>query len=401
MTIKDVASRAGVSPATVSRVLNDPSYRCADESARERVWQAAMELGYTPNEAARSLRSKHPADAADGALRVQVLMTRAGSASDNDPFFRELLHCVEVELAAAHCILADIAYRADFSSELATSRMDVPAQIRRMRADGSGGTAVAEPAVGGGTAGGGGESAAAGTSASASVRGAASAGDSPAAPAAEPASPDGLIVVGKCDARVLEEAQSQYGCVVAVGRNPVECAVDEVVCDGRKMASLAVGHLSELGHTRIGYVGECRSESRYRGYQEALDAAGLELIPGWVRETRQTEEEGYEAMRAFLASDDAPTAVYCANDLTALGMLRCLASMRHLRARPSIIGGDDIEAAEAADPALTTVRVPKREMAHLAVDLLVDRARGGHATAAHTELEGTLVRRASCTPCDR
>ena len=397
MGIKDVARLAGTSPATVSRVLNDPSYRCADESARERVWQAAMELGYTPNEAARALRSKRPGDAAapDAPLRVQVLMTRAGSASDNDPFFRELLHCVEVELAAAHCILADIAYRADFSSELSASRMDVPAQIRRMRAEACGEPATGEPAGGresaaGEPAGGGGP--AAGEPAAGEPASGVPVAGGPAV------SEIGLIVVGKCDARVLEEAQAQYGCVVAVGRNPVECAVDEVVCDGRKMASLAVGHLRELGHTRIGYVGECRNESRYRGYQEALDEAGLELIPGWVRETRQTEDEGYEAMRAFLASDDAPTAIYCANDLTALGMLRCLAGMRHLRTRPSIIGGDDIESAAESNPALSTVRVPKREMAHLAVQLLVDRARGGHATAAHIELEGTLIQRATTEP---
>ena len=346
MTIKDIAARAGVSTATVSRVLNDPNYRCAKPETREAIWRIAMEMNYTPDEHARGLKLR---EAPVKTAFFQALMTRAGAESENDPFFRELLRCVETEIAARHCVLCDIQYRAELSDDKRCARMDVPAQVRRMR------EAAGERC-------------------------------------------DGIIVIGKCNANVLRELRRQYGNVVSVSRNSTGYAVDEVLCDGEKVAALAVEHVLELGHRRIGYVGACRNESRYRGYLATLGAHGLDLIPGYVVETRQTEEEGYRAMRAFLQLDDAPTAVYCANDLTALGALRCLGEMRQLRVRPSVVASDDIEAAQACTPSLTTVRVPKREMAHLAVRLLLDRMRGGHAGPVRVEVEGTLVQRESCTP---
>ena len=56
MSIKKIAEKAGVSPATVSRVLNNPNYKCQSPEIRERIWKFAMELNYTPNEAARRLK---------------------------------------------------------------------------------------------------------------------------------------------------------------------------------------------------------------------------------------------------------------------------------------------------------------------------------------------------------
>ena len=347
MTIKDVAQRAGVSTATVSRVLNDPNYRCAEPGMREKIWRIAMEMNYTPNASARSLKLRR--DEQETAF-FQALMTRAGAESENDPFFRELLHCVETEVADHHCVLCNIQYRAELSDDKRCARMDHAAQVRRMR------EAAGERC-------------------------------------------DGIIVIGKCNRHILRELQQQYGNVVSINRNSTEYAVDEVLCDGEKVAAMAVEHLLELGHRRIGYVGGCRNESRYRGYQGALRAHGLDLIPAYVVETGQTEEEGYRAMQGFLTLAEPPTAVYCANDLGALGALRFLGGMRGLRTRPSVIASDDIEAAQTSSPMLSTVRVPKREMAHLAVQLLIDRWQGGHAGVVRVEVEGVLMQRESCWPC--
>ena len=346
VTIKDVAQRAGVSTATVSRVLNDPNYRCAEPGMREKIWRIAMEMNYTPNASARSLKLR---DDPGKTAFFQALMTRAGAESENDPFFRELLHCVETEVADHHCVLSGIQYRAELSDDKRCARMDPVARVRKMR-EAAGGRC------------------------------------------------DGIIVIGKCNKDILRELQRQYVNVVSINRNSTEYAVDEVLCDGEKVAAMAVGHVLELGHRRIGYVGGCRNESRYRGYQAALRDNGLDLIPGYVQETGQTEEEGYRAMRAFLALAEPPSAVYCANDLSAIGALRCLGEMRQLRARPSIVASDDIEAAQSCSPMLTTVRVPKREMAHLAVQLLVDRWEGGHTGVVRVEVEAALMQRESCQP---
>ena len=346
VTIKDIAARAGVSTATVSRVLNDPNYRCAKPGLRDEIWRIAMDMGYTPNEAARNLKLR---TAPERTAFVQVLMTRAGAASENDPFFRELLRYVETEVTTSHCVLCDVQYRAELSDDARCARMDIASHVRAMREQ---------------------------------------AGESC----------DGIIVIGKCNRAVLAEVQQRYASAVAISRNSTDYAIDEVLCDGEKVAAVAVEHVLALGHTRIGYIGGCHNESRYRGYQSTLRAHGLDIIPAHVIETGQTEEEGYQAMRAFLQRDDAPTAMYCANDLTALGVLRCLGDVRHPGARPSVVASDDIEAAQACSPLLTTVRVPKREMAHLAVRLLLDRMRGGHAGPVRVEVEGTLVQRESCTP---
>lgn len=60
MSIKKIAEKAGTSPATVSRVLNNPNYHCSDRKLRDRIWNAAIELDYTPNEAARNLKTGSP-----------------------------------------------------------------------------------------------------------------------------------------------------------------------------------------------------------------------------------------------------------------------------------------------------------------------------------------------------
>lgn len=61
MSIKKIAEQTGVSPATVSRVLNNPNYRCSQEGLRDKIWKAAMEQNYVPNEAARNLKmGVHP-----------------------------------------------------------------------------------------------------------------------------------------------------------------------------------------------------------------------------------------------------------------------------------------------------------------------------------------------------
>lgn len=56
MSIKKIAQLTGSSPATISRVLNNPQYKCSKPGLREKIWKTAMELNYTPNEAARNLK---------------------------------------------------------------------------------------------------------------------------------------------------------------------------------------------------------------------------------------------------------------------------------------------------------------------------------------------------------
>ncbi len=345
MSIKKIAEKAGVSPATVSRVLNNPNYKCSSKEIRDRIWQIAMELNYVPNEAARNLRRGASAKS-NKTYYINVLMTRMDD-SQTDPFFSELLHIIESEIHAQMCILVKVWYMSLFSNDKKCRHANLDKIVTDMYEDTAGKC-------------------------------------------------DGLIIIGKCNKEALKKLNKKYKNVVSVNRNSTNYEVDEVVCDGRKIASIAVEYLVKLGHRDIGYVGECHHEARYRGFLDVLQMNNIPLEPAYVLETKQTEAEGFEAMERILESENCPTGIYCANDITAIGMLKCLNKYKNNYYMPSIIASDDIEAAQNMNPMLTTVRLPKEEMGKFAMYLLLDRMRGGHKGAVKMELEGKLVVRNSC-----
>ena len=104
MSIKEIAKRANVSPATVSRVLNNPDYNCSSPEVRERIRKAAMELNYVPNEAARRLKQGKN-EKTEKTYYINVLITRTDGANV-DPFFDALLRVIETEIHRSNCILS-------------------------------------------------------------------------------------------------------------------------------------------------------------------------------------------------------------------------------------------------------------------------------------------------------
>ncbi|MBN1218730.1 MAG: LacI family DNA-binding transcriptional regulator [Anaerolineae bacterium] len=150
-----------------------------------------------------------------------------------------------------------------------------------------------------------------------------------------------------------------------------------VAVDDVQGAQLAVEHLLKLGHRRIGYVGTNRrprsSRRRLAGYEKALDQAGIEpdpaLIPPPV--SKADIERGAEALAHLLTTD--ATAVFCYNDLIAIGLL--LACRQRGIAVPqqlSVVGFDDIESAQFVSPALTTVNQPRLQLGQLAMRMALD-----------------------------
>ena len=103
MSIKKIADMVGASPATVSRVLNNPEYRCKDTQLRNKIWDAAMEINYVPNEAAKSLRSGKKMNN-NRTYYINVLLTRTEDAR-SDPFYSELLRIIETEVHRSQNIL--------------------------------------------------------------------------------------------------------------------------------------------------------------------------------------------------------------------------------------------------------------------------------------------------------
>ena len=344
-SIKDIAKAVGSSPATVSRVLNNPDYHCSDEKLRKKIWDAAMEMDYVPNEAARNLK-KGAGSSAGKTYYLYVLMTRTEKAQ-TDPFFSELLRVVETEIHRKSCILSGVWYNSVFSDDKRCKSANPDKLVDELYAETDGKC-------------------------------------------------DGLIVIGRCNKEILKKLNMRFGNVVSVNRNSTNREVDEVTCDGRKVAALAVESLIRLGHRDIGYVGECRNEVRYKGFSETLAKHDIELVPGFIYETKQTEAAGYDIMENILKSTEAPTGIYCANDITALGMLHAMSKVKNRAKRISIISSDDIERAQYSKPMLSTVSLPKEEMGRFAVMLLYDRIVGGHKSVIKMELDGHLVLRESC-----
>ncbi len=346
MSIKKIAEKAGVSPATVSRVLNNPNYTCSVSGLRDKIWKTAIEMNYVPNEAARNLK-KGVSAKQEKTWYINILMTRTDS-STTDPFFAELLRVIESEIHDKNCILSKVWYMSVFSDDRKCRRENLDRLIDGMYDEVEG-------------------------------------------------KRDGLIIIGRCNKEALKKLNKKYKSVVSVNRNSTNYEVDEVLCDGKKIAAAAVEYLISLGHKNIGYIGQCHSEDRYNGYLETLKKHDLDVIPEYVIETKQTEAEGYEAMEKFFQSDDMPTGIYCANDISAIGMLKCLNKFRNRYYMPSIISSDDIQEAQFTRPMLTTVSLPKGDMGKFALYLLLDRLKGGHSGIVRMELEGRLMIRNSCS----
>lgn len=337
MSLKEIAKMSGASVATVSRVLNRPDYMCRDEAMRERIWEYARKLQYVPNTAARQLKNGRAAEAKP--LRADVFLTRFQTLEE-DAFFKELYDILREILLERQCHLGQV-----FTLNNMIERSQKLSSVSK-----------------GGSA-------------------------------------NGLILLGKCPPELLPFLKRQYENLVGIDRNPTSFDYDEVFCDGAEAAQTAMDYLISLGHRRIAYIGDCSYEARYIGYHQSLMAHSLPLEYSNIYPTGQTRQEGRQAMQAILEKETKPTAIFCANDSTALGVLDVLKGRRKKGYLPSVISIDDIREAQSAEPSLTTINIPKRELAHHAVLLLLDRIGGGHRENVRMELPGRLLVRESCSYC--
>jgi len=159
---------------------------------------------------------------------------------------------------------------------------------------------------------------------------------------------------------------------------------DHVAIDNVAAAQTAVLHLAELGRRRIAAIGADRAESspaahlRLEGYRLGLRQSDLAVDDVLVVPTAELHRmDGAEAMAQLLDLARPPDAVFCFNDLVALGALRTLIQ-RGVRIPDdvAIVGFDDIEDGRFSTPTLTTISPDKEQIARVAVSLLLDRLDG-------------------------
>jgi LacI family transcriptional regulator len=205
---------------------------------------------------------------------------------------------------------------------------------------------------------------------------------------------DGLVLPPDRIARFVQDGFP----IVCLDRDVDSTSVPLVQVDNRLGARLATEHLVSLGHLRIAHVAgppELRiSEERVEGYRAALRDAGLDPDPALVAAGGFTEEGGYRAIEAL--SGRGFSAIFAANDLSALGVISALAAEgRRVPDDVSVVGFDDLRLAAFTTPPLTTIHQPAAEIAKRAMQLLLDLTRGKKVTRQLHLLEPTLVVRGS------
>ena len=150
--------------------------------------------------------------------------------------------------------------------------------------------------------------------------------------------------------------------------------------DNRGGAQMAVEHLIEHGHRRIGMVSDeptiSSSAERIDGYKDALGAAGIDVDAHLMSLGGATRDDGYRATRRLLEAPERPTALFTANNFMTLGAMLALADLGlHVPADISLVGFDDLEWTTLVDPPLTVVSQPASELGMVAAERVLARLR--------------------------
>lgn len=176
-----------------------------------------------------------------------------------------------------------------------------------------------------------------------------------------------------------------------------------IAADDLKAGQLAAEQLLALGHREFAFIGPATEAHafrlRERGFTGALRDAGISLDSSRIRRTEATLAGGAKAMRALVALPSRPTAVFCANDLIALGAHKACSTAGIVLPRDlSLVGCDGIELGTLVTPELSTVSVPQRELGARAVRLLLKRLDGEPVSATTQLLPVKLLPRGSTGP---
>lgn len=189
---------------------------------------------------------------------------------------------------------------------------------------------------------------------------------------------DGLVLCSsRLDEAELRTVVSRHRKVVLVNRLLEGDRVGSVLIDDETGGRLATGLLIEAGHQAIGYLsGPAVSHSgrqRAKGYRAALEHAGLSADASWVRHCPPMVAGGQDVAYELLSTHPEISALFCYNDLVAVGALQACSELgRQVPDDVAVVGYDDIPLAALVTPALTTCRVPRYELGSQTVSLLLD-----------------------------
>jgi LacI family transcriptional regulator len=305
-SIKDVAQRAQVSIATVSRALNGASN--VTDATRRRILDVAKELNYHPNSAARSLVEKRS--------RIFGFIVSG------------------LVKGAKHTIIQDsligvYEYAHSIGYEILMFVVDSTQQIKKSYVDFANEHSLA-----------------------------------------------GLIIQGlRTDDKYYKDiVDSRIPCVL-IDLPADSVHVGSVSIDNQAAAREVMQYLVQKGHRHIAYMSgvdeAAVSTERYQGYVSVLADQGIEVRAEYVLHGNFDEDESYTVMKHFLEASPEVSAIFCASDIMAIGVLRAARELGFaVPERLAIIGFDDIALAAYLNPALTTVHQDFAVMGYEAARML-------------------------------
>ncbi|MBW9118029.1 LacI family DNA-binding transcriptional regulator [Rhizobium cauense] len=216
---------------------------------------------------------------------------------------------------------------------------------------------------------------------------------------------DGLIIAPAGDDHALERVLKRAGIpTVLIDRINHGIAADAVVLDNQRAVLDAIDYLVGLGHLRIGYISGSHDTStglgRLAGYRGALENAGIPYDDALVRIGNFREKDAYHAAMQLLVMPDRPSAIFSANNLMVIGVMKAIRDMG-LRCPDdiSVSSFDDFPWADVFQPSLTTIAQPVQAIGEHAAQLILERlATRMDRPPRQIVLSGRLMIRSSCRP---
>ncbi|MDG0789747.1 LacI family transcriptional regulator [Cohnella ginsengisoli] len=301
-TIYDIARAAGVSTATVSKVMNNKGK--ISEKTRSKIKRIMQEQRYEPSVMASAMKGK-------GTRTIAFIIPDI-----DNPIYAEYLKRIE---ACGHEL--------GYTIVMATTERDPEKEERHL--------SLLRSKV------------------------------------------DGYIIAARFSNLGLLKALIEDGVPIALfSHERDELSVDSVTVDDYLGGYRATEYLIELGHARIGMVGEdtISSQERIRGYRQALRDSGIKTEESLIRVGGHTIDGAAEQAGHLLERADRPTAIFGYNDICAVGaMLAARARGIRMPDELSVIGFDDTMLCHIVEPKLSSVSMPTQEMGDQVVNLLIRR----------------------------
>jgi len=211
---------------------------------------------------------------------------------------------------------------------------------------------------------------------------------------------DGVIVASMLlDDPIIQRLSESPQPFITIGRHPTNDQLNFVDVDNRIGAYQGVSYIIHTGHRRVATItgphNMIAGRDRSQGYQDALRARGLPLLPELVAEGEFSDISGYLAMKQLLPQQ--PDAVFVASDAMAFAAMRAIqeAGLR-IPEDIAVVGFDDIPTAATSTPPLTTVRQPIQRTGSVAAEMLIERIEHPEVQQCRIVLPTELVIRDSC-----